>query len=293
MWILIANPNAGLIRRRGREVFSPLRDEAARRGIKMEIQWSESSAHGEALARAAVARHARGVSAAGGDGTINRVACGLIGSKTALGLIPGGTVNVLARALGSGLTLARATHTLFTGSPREFWPGLVNDRPFLTMTGIGLDAAIVAAADSDPRLKKSIGRLSYPWTGVRRFSAIPKPPITGLSLPHAASLVVAGRTPLYGGSFPLMPDAQLWGRTLGLFAAHAFSRRGLLHATASLALSAGRPASSSSRRVTRAMGEVFEFAAAAECDYQVDGEWIGRARAFTIAVSAAPLLCIV
>lgn len=289
MWILIANPNAGLIRRRGREVFAPLQAEAARRGIALEIQWSESSDDGEGQARRAAASGAELVIAAGGDGTINRIARGLIGTQTALGLIPGGTVNVLARALGSGLTLRRATKTLFTGRAREFWPGLVNDQPFLTMAGLGLDAAIVAAADGNPQLKKSIGRLSYPWTGLRSFGAIPKSPFSGSVLDRPASLVVVGRTPLYGGSFPLMPDADTWGRTLGVFAAHAFDRRSLLRVIAALALRAGRPAPRSTRLITRASGEAFTFDSPVECDFHVDGEWAGRARNFLLAVSSEPL----
>lgn len=286
-WALIANPNAGLVRRRGRSVFEPLAAECAARGISLAIEWSGTPDEATALARAAAAAGAELVIAAGGDGTINKVAEGLLGSSAALGIVPGGTVNVLARALGIGTRPAAAFAALLKGGPREFWPGTINGRLFLEMAGIGLDAAIVAATDARPGVKRRIGRTAYPLVAVAKFPALPKPPIHGHPLEKPAAMVAIGRVPLYGGQFALMPDAEPFGRALGLFALHSARRRALLPFVAGLIGRGGRlPAGGG---YTRAAGESFRFTAEHDCDYQVDGEWAGAAREFSIGVSESPL----
>lgn len=287
MWLLIANPKAGLIRRKGKKVFAPLIEEMQRRGRDCEVVWTDSPEDGERQARAAAASGVEGVIAAGGDGTINQVARGLIGSGTALGLVPGGTVNVLARALGSGTRTQTAFATLLAGKARDYWPGTINGIPFLTMAGLGLDAAVVAATHDG--LKKRIGRIAYPVTGLMRFGGLEKPPITGDLLPRPASLVVVGRTPLYGGTFPLMPDADTFGRRLGLFAFHSSRRLSTLKAMLQIIARGGRLPRTNDALISRGAGERFNFRTETLCHFQVDGEYAGSAREFAIGVSDQPL----
>ena len=287
MWLLIANPKAGLIRRKGKKVFAPLLEQMQRQGRDCEVVWTDSPEDGEREARSAAASGMEGVIAAGGDGTINQVARGLIGSQTALGLVPGGTVNVLSRALGSGLGTKAAFKTLLEGSPRDYWPGTINGIPFLTMAGIGLDAAVVAATHD--ALKKRIGRVSYPVTGLLKFGRLEMPPIFGDRLPRPANLVVVGRTPLYGGNFPLMPDAETFGRQLGLFAFHSPHRLSALKAMLTIVARGGRIPRANMSWITRGGGEQFNFRTEADCHFQVDGEYAGSGREFAIGVSQQPL----
>lgn len=287
MWLLIANPKAGLIRRKGKKVFAPLLEQMQRQGRDCEVVWTDSPEDGEREARAAAASGLEGVIAAGGDGTINQVARGLIGSQTALGLVPGGTVNVLSRALDSGLGTKAAFKTLLEGAPRDYWPGMINGIPFLTMAGIGLDAAVVAATHDG--LKKKIGRVAYPVTGLLKFGGMELPPIHGDLLPRAASLVVVGRTPLYGGTFPLMPDAETFGRRLGLFAFHSTRRMAALKAMLAVVARGGKIPRSNDALISRGAGEAFNFHTETACHFQVDGEYAGSAREFAVGVSDHPL----
>jgi diacylglycerol kinase (ATP) len=109
------------------------------------------------------------VMAAGGDGTIRAVAEALRGSKVAIGLLPSGTGNLLARNLHLTLdNLAESVATAFTGKDRKIDLGIVKARRedgsedshvFLVMAGVGLDAAMLA--NTNPKLKARVGWLAY------------------------------------------------------------------------------------------------------------------------------------
>jgi diacylglycerol kinase (ATP) len=275
------------IRRNSREAFAPLLEELGRRGRRCELVWTKSAEDGERQARKAAAEKVEVVVAAGGDGTLNEVARGLIGTQTAMGLVPDGTVNVLVRALGTGLHLKDAFDTLLGGAPRTFWPAEINGLPFLTIAGIGLDAAVIDA--TDVRLKERIGRIAYPLSGLMKYGRLKKPAITGGPLSRPASMVAVGRTPLYAGAYPLMPDADTFGRRFGLFALHGTRRLQILRALYAIVARGGRLPLENIRQISRGAGEHFLFKTETPCPFQVDGDYRGTAREFEIGVSKLPL----
>jgi len=95
------------------------------------------------LARQAARGHPPMIVAAGGDGTINAVASTLVGSETALGVIPCGTLNHFARDLGIPLDQAEAVVATLRGHAREIDVGEVNGRLFVNNSSIGLYPAMV------------------------------------------------------------------------------------------------------------------------------------------------------
>src|SRR5918998_4116026 len=97
------------------------------------------------------------VVAFGGDGTVNEAANGLVGSKTPLTALPGGSTNVWARTLGIPNDVVDATEHLLRIAD-EFRPfrvdlGRVEGRFFAFSSGIGLDASVVKRVDAHPTLK--------------------------------------------------------------------------------------------------------------------------------------------
>src|ERR1700680_1912180 len=92
--LVIFNPVAG--RRRASALWRVL-DLLVENGVMVEVAETQHAGHATELARAAAAEGRNMVVAAGGDGTIAEVANGLLGSNTALGIIPLGTANVLAK----------------------------------------------------------------------------------------------------------------------------------------------------------------------------------------------------
>lgn len=115
---------------------------AAELGIDLQVFTIEGPGHGTELARAAVAAGRHRVVSIGGDGTLNAVAAGLIGSNVPLGIVAMGSGNGYARSLKLPLDPEQALRIAFTGAPHRMDVCYLNDRPFLGTAGIGFDARV-------------------------------------------------------------------------------------------------------------------------------------------------------
>src|SRR5215210_6198267 len=137
--IIIGNPNSGSA---GDEGYLERFAETLRAGgLEVEVLNTERPDHATELAALAGDRL---VVAAGGDGTVNEVVNGLSKDAT-LGILPLGTVNVLARELGLSLKPEDACERILTGTPVRMDVGVATDeegaeRRFALMAGIGFDA---------------------------------------------------------------------------------------------------------------------------------------------------------
>jgi diacylglycerol kinase (ATP) len=140
--LVIINPIAGPRRTRG----TSARAELARRvlGRTVDIEITERAGHAEELARQAAAQHYDVVFAWGGDGTINEVARALASTDTALALVPAGSGNGLARALGVPLPSAAALAHAIDRPARRIDAGSLGGRFFVNVAGVGLDAEVAA-----------------------------------------------------------------------------------------------------------------------------------------------------
>lgn len=153
--MLISNLHAGSVSARTKEVIV----KALQADFKVEAVDTARRDHAADLARDAVERGFDGVLAFGGDGTINETAQGLSETDVALGVLPGGSTNVLARALGIPPDPVEATAfvaaRLRSGMRRRINVGKVGSRYFLFSCGMGLDAEVVRRVESDPEKKRS------------------------------------------------------------------------------------------------------------------------------------------
>lgn len=101
----------------------------------------------------------------GGDGTAMEVAGALAFSGIPLGVLAGGTGNLLARALGIPRNVSKAVPQLLQGTVRQLDLGLVQGRHFAVAAGVGIDAAMIAET---PRwLKRRLGVLAYTLIAMR------------------------------------------------------------------------------------------------------------------------------
>jgi diacylglycerol kinase (ATP) len=96
---------------------------------------------------------------AGGDGTLNSAAEALAGSDVPVGILPLGIGNVAARQLGLPLSLRKACQVAVSGEARAIDLGAANGRPFVSMAGIGFDAAVVHSVGAE--MKKRLGPLAF------------------------------------------------------------------------------------------------------------------------------------
>jgi YegS/Rv2252/BmrU family lipid kinase len=153
--LLIYNPAAGRRRaaRRLARLVGALRDG----GIAAEPVATLGRGHATELARTASGERGLGlVLAWGGDGTVREVAAGLLGSECVLGVLPGGTVNVVAGALGlprhDAVAAARRLGAL---APRRLDVGSCAGHPFLMQATCGIESWVIARLY--PRLKRGLG----------------------------------------------------------------------------------------------------------------------------------------
>lgn len=216
--MVIYNPAAGP-RDAGGELREALRSLELR---GWELTWRRTYGRLDAVAfaREAAEKGYDVAVAAGGDGTIGQVVNGIVGSQTALGVIPVGTTNVWAREMGIPLptplrpnALYEAADMLATGEIRSVDVGRVNDRYFLMWVGMGLDAEVTAQVEGRPVQKRRLGMLAFAIAalvqtlhlrGTKTFMELDGRPIERRTL-----LVVASNIQLYAGFFRIAPMACL------------------------------------------------------------------------------------
>jgi len=163
------------------------------------------------LAREAVAEGYETIVAAGGDGTINGVVNGVAGSTARMGILPLGTVNVLAKEVGIPQgNLAAAWEIIVKGETLALDLPLANDQYFIQLAGVGLDAEVVRRTSHES--KKNFGPLSYILTLVQLAAA--RPPKVVLETEGWPSregcFALIGNGRLYGGPFPIFKRASLY-----------------------------------------------------------------------------------
>lgn len=134
----VLNPRAGLAAQRAQAAL----EEARAFWPDLELKVTTRAGDARTWAREAAESGYDAVLAVGGDGTANEVASGLLGSPTALGLVPVGSGNGLARTLGIPLKPRIAVELLPRSVRRRMDVGMVNDRPFLNVAGVGFEAAV-------------------------------------------------------------------------------------------------------------------------------------------------------
>jgi YegS/Rv2252/BmrU family lipid kinase len=142
-----------------------LRAEASRRGAVVDIHLTERAGHARELAQAAASAGTSLVIAWGGDGTINEIGCGLLRSDTALAIVPAGSGNGLAAALGVPRDAGGAVAVAFDGRERRIDAGLMAGRPFFNIAGVGFDARVARLFNQ--RAPGSRGGWPYVVIGVR------------------------------------------------------------------------------------------------------------------------------
>ena len=208
--IIIANPTSGFMpvqAHRLHETLAFLESE----GWRVDLWYTQGPGDGSALARKAVDLGANIVIAAGGDGTINDIIQGLVGSETALAVLPTGTVNVWAREVGIPLDMHKAREVLVNGQTRSVDVGWINGRYFLLMVGIGIDGQITRAVDHKPL--KRLGVLGYVlaalWfgPGYKGFPVVVNN--NDVVVKTRALQVFIGNTQLYAGAFKFTWQARL------------------------------------------------------------------------------------
>ncbi len=115
--------------------------------IEPEVHYTTLEDAGNGPARQAAEEGADIVIAAGGDGTLHAVASALIGTNSALGIIPMGTMNNIARSLRIPENIEEACAIIAHGVTQRIDVGKINEHIFLEVAGIGIEAALFPSAE--------------------------------------------------------------------------------------------------------------------------------------------------
>jgi YegS/Rv2252/BmrU family lipid kinase len=134
----------------------------AARAAEGTVSLTEGPGHALELARAAVAARATMVCAWGGDGTVNEVARVLAGTGTALGIVPAGSGNGLARELGIPWDPVQALGVALGRRERVIDVGDVDGRLFVNLAGVGLDAHVAACFNA----RRAARRGLWPYVAI-------------------------------------------------------------------------------------------------------------------------------
>jgi len=152
--LLIANPAS----RRGARLIGRAIESVKKTGAVIEVERTTRPGHAAEIA-AARGSQFDVVLTLGGDGTAMEVAGALAWTGTPVGVLPGGTGNLLARALGVPMRVEKAVPALLAGSRKRIDLGVVKGRRFAVAAGVGIDAAMVE--ETPTWLKRRLGVLAY------------------------------------------------------------------------------------------------------------------------------------
>jgi diacylglycerol kinase family enzyme len=163
--LLIVNASASSVTPRTRVVIA----KALAADHQVEVAETSRRGHATRLAQGAAADGVDAVIVLGGDGTLNEAANGLARTKTALGVLPGGSTNVFARTIGMTNDPVEATGELLGALARDavrtIGLGNVNGRYFLFHVGMGFDAAVVEQVERRAHLKRWAGHPLFVYAG--------------------------------------------------------------------------------------------------------------------------------
>ena len=241
--VIVYNPTAG--RYSVKPFIKSVVKELETAGWKADAEATKSGAHTIELAKQAAAEKKDAVFAVGGDGTIGNVVNGLIGTDTAMGVLPSGTANVWSIELGlrpfawTRPWVLRKNAAILANAPSHAVDvGTCNQYSFMMWAGIGLDALAVHSIEPRIRLEKFFAMPEFTaktiwqaaqWSGVQLRMWADGQEIEG----HYIVAVSTNIRHYLGGLSNLSPDAYLddglldiWlfsGNNLGDALRHAYN----------------------------------------------------------------------
>lgn len=176
--------------------------------VEYDIIKTEYAGHGYELA-SKFAGNAEAVIAIGGDGTVLEIGSALINSSTALGIIPTGSGNGLAHNLGIPIDIEKAIKQLKKSKHRVIDTGTINERVFLSTTGVGFDAHIANCFSTFG----TRGFLSYVKLIIREFFLYNERTynliIDGKEVSKEAFIVCIANSSEYGNGAVISPESTI------------------------------------------------------------------------------------
>ena len=203
----IVNPISGILDKR--QIVEGVNRKLDKDVYEAKFVRTEYAGHAVEIAAREAAEGAFAVVAVGGDGTINEIARSLVNTRTALGIIPCGSGNGLARHLQISLDPRRAIGILNEGNVETIDYGTINGTPFFCTCGVGFDAFVSLQFSKAGRR----GPLTYLQKTL--FDSLKYRPQTyelemdGYTARYKAFLIACGNASQYGNNAYIAPQATV------------------------------------------------------------------------------------
>jgi len=216
--MVIINPISGTASKEG--IDEAIRHEADRYALSVDIRFTTGPNDATRLAREAIEKGYYGVIACGGDGTVNETARALCGSKVAMGIIPMGSGNGLARHLNIPMTVKGAMRVIGKNRVKPCDYATANDEPFFCTFGLGFDAVVTYKFNA--QTKRGLTR--YLQTTLDEFVKYRSEEYTiranGKTITEKAYLVACCNASQYGNNAYIAPAASIKDGLLDITIVH-------------------------------------------------------------------------
>ncbi len=220
--VFIVNPRSGVERQK--EITAAVENNLDADKFSYEIKLTEYPRHGTELARQAAADGAFAVVAVGGDGSVNDIVHGLAGTGTALGIIPKGSGNGMARTMGIPLVTDEAVKVISRCNMGTMDLGVANDRIFVSNAGVAFDALISRKFAKSQRRGFAVYSwlvTKYMWLyRTRRFQIS----VDGQEMSEQAFMVNVANGTQFGYNFRIAPMASYTDGVLDVIIVRRFPR---------------------------------------------------------------------
>jgi YegS/Rv2252/BmrU family lipid kinase len=279
----VVNPAAGANRRR--DLQGLIHSALSGSDLSYEVRLTAAAGHAEQIARQAAAEGFPIVAAVGGDGTVNEVGRGLIGTPAALAIVPHGSGNGLARHLKVSLDPVTAIRKLKAPQFDRMDVGHIAGRPFFCTAGIGFDAHVARMF----ALAERRGPATYVRVALREYRSY-RPSAVALRIGEDeittdCYVLAFANASQYGNNAYIAPHADLKDGLLDLCLIDRMPP--LRAARVGLGLALGDLPASSAARYFTASEAVVE--SKRPLGFHVDGEYAGEASSFTVGLSPLTL----
>lgn len=283
--LIVVNPTASSVTPRGRVVITKAFEWLG----EVRVASTTHRNHATELATEAVVDGTEIVVALGGDGTLNEVAGALAGSEVRLVVLPGGSTNVFARAIGLSddpvEAAAQQIAALADRTAHEEHMGLgwANGRVFVFHAGIGFDAAVVHEVEKRGHLKRWIAHPLFIASAFRTWATYDRKARFQVSIgpespaPSPLTLVLNRDPYTYLGERPLsLAKGVDFDRGLTVCRFDSLSMPRVIATAARALLSPTGFTGSAHARLSHGVGRVVADAGGGRFAYQLDGDYIGE-----------------
>lgn len=206
----IVNPIAGS--GKGRRTFEWISGRLSVKGIPFTYAFTERPGHATELAEKAISRGEKCIVAVGGDGTLRETAAAVVGTDTALGILPAGSGNDLCKTLNIPMDQEAGMELLLSGNVRAMDACRANEKLFFNVAGMGFDVEVLLRTDTYKEKLKLNGMFPYAMGILSALTHRPKMRLTytaeGASHSMESCIFSVGNGKYIGGGMKALPHAD-------------------------------------------------------------------------------------